>query len=770
MNTLVIVESPTKAKTISKFLPKDFVVEASIGHIRDLPQTAKDVPETLKGISWARLGIDVEKDFQPLYIIPKSKKRVIQKLSSQLKNAHTLLLATDEDREGESICWHLLEVLKPTIPVKRMVFHEITNTAIQDAIKFARDINMKLVRAQETRRFLDRLFGYTLSPLIWKKIAFGLSAGRVQSPALRIIVEREFQRMRFTKHTYWDLVASFTSPVEFQAKLTRYTGKPIAQSRHFDSITGKYIGKDGAIHIDEALAKKIVQELPKEWTITAQESKNTTQRPSPPYITASLQQDANRKLFMSTKECMRTAQSLYEQGYITYMRTDSPILSQEALNASREMIQRQFGNDYLPESPRYYRSRSQISQEAHEAIRPAGAQFRLPSETPLTGTELKLYTMIFNRTLASQMTDARKRTLSIRIGAGDCIFSASATMVLFPGFLAAFGIEKTQIPLIESLQEGERVTPEQVLPTSHETKPPPRYTEASIIQMLEEKGIGRPSTYANIITTLYERKYVLRKDSALAPTFTGVVVANLLQKHFPELVTDGFTRTMEESLDHIAEGEMNHLDYLRDFYLGDSGLKEWIARVEPSIQADQARQVEIPTLPDTIKVSRYGAYIDPTDDENQKINFPSDLPPADITKDVIKEIMSVSNEPPSEIGIDPETGQTIYYLIGPYGPYLQLGERDKKPKRQRVNLPKEEITLAYAVQLLSLPRKLGKHPEQKKDVFATIGPYGPYVGCVKEYRPLEEQDDVYTITLSRALELLAQPKKRRRRAKKAASS
>ncbi len=764
MKFLVIVESPTKAKTISKFLSDDYIIEASVGHIRDLPQTAKDVPEDMKQIKWARLGIDVENKFQPLYVIPKSKKRIINKISESIKNVDMLLLATDEDREGESICWHLLEVLNPKIPVKRMVFHEITKTAIDEALRTARAVDMQLVKAQETRRFLDRLYGYTLSPLLWKKISFGLSAGRVQSPALRMIVHREYQRMRFKKNTYWDIVATISDPVDFQAKLIRYKEKTIAQSRHFDSITGSYIGSDDIIHIHESLAQKIIKELPKTWEILSNEAKFTTQRPTPPYITSTLQQDAHRKLFLNSRQSMRVAQSLYEAGYITYMRTDSPFLSQEALQAIRKDIKDNFGEEYLPEEPREYRPRSTTSQEAHEAIRPAGAVFRHPLSTSLAGTELKLYTLIYNRTIASQMTNARKRTLRIRIAAADCIFSASATTVEFPGFLAAYGTEKTQSPLIESLEKGETLSPDIVLPDKHDTKPPARYNEASIIEALEERGIGRPSTYANIINTLYERKYVMKKDSAMAPTFVGLVVSELLQDHFPELVTDKFTRDMEESLDFIALGKLDSVEYLSNFFLGDKGLKNWIKQVEPTIEADQARKIEIPLISEEIRVSRYGAYIGSPDDDDEKINFPPDLPPADITKDIVDELARTNNTAPSLLGIHPDTNQNIYYAIGPYGAYLQLGEKtDKSMKRQRVTLEKDEVSVEDAVRLLSLPRKLGKHPEQKKDVFVTIGPYGPYVGCVKEYRPLEEEDDVFELTLERALELLKKPKKRRSR-------
>ncbi|MCX6119627.1 MAG: type I DNA topoisomerase [Proteobacteria bacterium] len=579
---LVIVESPTKAKTIRKFLPKNFIVEASVGHIRDLPQSAADTPLKYKKEPWARLGINVDQDFEPLYIIPKDKTKIIADLKAKLKDADELYLATDEDREGESISWHLTEILKPKCPVKRMVFHEITKSAIESALKHTRQVDVKLVRAQETRRILDRLVGFTVSPVLWKKVAFGLSAGRVQSVALRLMVERERQRMRFKKANYWDVLADVAfSGKNFDARLIAIKDKRIAQGKDFDETTGMLKEAKDLLVLGEKEVQAIIGRVSKAaWTVTSVEEKQSTSKPSAPFITSTLQQEGSRKLHLSTRDVMRTAQSLYEQGFITYMRTDSPNLSQDALAEARVIVEKTYGKDYLSDAPRQFTAKSKGAQEAHEAIRPAGT-FTPPEKTGLTGKELDLYTLIWRRTLASQMSEAQKSSMSVRISADDATFSATGTKIVFPGFLKAYdeGLESGDASwgteaLLPALKTGDALSLKEAAAQAHETKPPARFTEASIVQAMEKAGIGRPSTYASVISTLLDRKYVLRNSGALVPTFTGFAVTQLLEKHFDNLVDLEFTSKMEESLDEIAEGQLDHLKYLKEFYLGKKGLKE----------------------------------------------------------------------------------------------------------------------------------------------------------------------------------------------------
>ncbi|NDD92446.1 type I DNA topoisomerase, partial [bacterium] len=591
----------TKAKTIRKFLPKAYVVEASMGHVRDLPQSAADIPAALKAQEWTKIGVNVDEDFEPLYVVPKSKSKVIQDLKKKLKDAESVYLATDEDREGESIAWHLLEVLKPKVPVKRMVFHEITKTAIERALQEVRDVDSRLVRAQETRRILDRLVGYTLSPLIWKKIAFGLSAGRVQSVALRVIVERERQRLKFVKADYWDLEAELAKGSEsFKAKLLSVKGKRIATGKDFDEDTGKLIaGKDVQL-LDETDARKLRESLSSAlFTVTSVEEKPSTSRPAPPFITSTLQQEANRKLGLSAKEAMRTAQSLYEEGFITYMRTDSPNLSQEALKAARGCVEDLYGKDYLSPEPRQYTSKARGAQEAHEAIRPAGSNFQHPKDTGLTGVHLALYDMIWKRTVASQMAEARKMTVTAKIEAGPAVFTASGTRIVFPGFIRAYvegaddpeaALEDREV-LLPDLTVKDTLKSKEIEALQHETKPPARFTEASLVQMLEKEGIGRPSTYASIIGTIVDRGYVRKIGAALVPTFTGFAVTQLLERHFDSLVDTGFTAKMEESLDEIAEGKIEYLPYLRSFYLGKSGLRERVKDQDKNINPEESRTV-----------------------------------------------------------------------------------------------------------------------------------------------------------------------------------
>lgn len=778
---LVIVESPTKARTIKRFLPSGFVVEASIGHVRDLPQSASEVPARYKKEDWARLGINVENNFAPLYVTPKGKAKVIRHLKQQLKDASVLYLATDEDREGESISWHLLEILKPKVPVRRMVFHEITKSAIEHALENYRDVDLQLVRAQETRRVLDRLYGYTLSPLIWKKIAYGLSAGRVQSPGLRMIVERERERIRFRPAVYWDLLARLRKPghdPSFEARLIEYRGKRIATGKDFDPDTGE-LKADDVLQLTETESAELQRSIREdEWTVESVTSRDTTNRPAAPFITSTLQQEGNRKLGLSARETMRTAQRLYEEGFITYMRTDSPTLSAEATAAARSQIETLYGTEFLAETPRSFTASSEDAQEAHEAIRPAGNSFRHPDETDLTGRERALYELIWKRTVASQMADAKKRSLGVRIRVGETRFNATGNTIVFPGFLRVYvegkdnpeaALEDKEV-ILPPLQEGDTLSVDAIDAERHQTKPPARYTEASLVQRLEKQGIGRPSTYASIIATLYERSYIRRQDRALAPTFTGVAVVQLLENHFEELVEYSFTRNMETALDEIAWGSRDSLQYLNQFYLGENGLKTRVERRESEIKPEQSRSIALPQLSEhqSVKVGRYGPYIVHFEDgEEIHASIPEEYTPADLSEEDITELIEIQKNGPAPLGRHPETGQNIYCFTGRYGPYLQLGETPEdgtKPKR--ASLPKgvkpSEVDIPLAVKLLSLPRTLGVHPESGKEVVANIGRFGPFVVCDGDYRSLRKGDDVYTVDLDRALELLAEEKKGRR--------
>ncbi|TVR70131.1 MAG: type I DNA topoisomerase [Spirochaetaceae bacterium] len=783
-SALVIVESPTKARTIKRFLPKGFTVEASIGHVRDLPQSATEIPSRFKKEPWARVGINVDNGFAPLYVTPRGKAKVIRHLKEQLKKADVLYLATDEDREGESISWHLLEVLKPSVPVRRLVFHEITRSAIEGALENYRTVDLKLVRAQETRRILDRLYGYTLSPLIWKKIAYGLSAGRVQSPGLRMIVERERERIGFVASEYWDLQAVLEKSGEtpsFEARLVEYGGNRVATGKDFDPATGR-LKSDNAVQLTDEQAMSLVRRLQGEpWRVTDLKTREITTRPAPPFITSTLQQEGNRKLGLSARETMRTAQRLYEEGYITYMRTDSPSLSSEAIHAARRQIEELYGKNFLgPEDRRFGSSKD--AQEAHEAIRPAGETFRRPDETGLTGRERSLYELIWKRTMASQMADARKRSLAVRITAGEAVFAAHGNRIEFPGFLRVYvegrdnpeaALEDKEV-LLPPLDLQDTLVVQKLNPDRHETKPPARYTEASLVQQLEKEGIGRPSTYASIIATLFERSYVRRQDKALVPTFTGMAVVQLLEDHFQELVKYSFTRDMETALDEIAEGERDSRSYLEDFYLGDQGLRKNVEERENAIKPEASRSIALPQLREhqTVKIGRYGPYIiHHEEDQSIHASIPEEYAPADLTERDIAELIDLQKKGPAPLGTHPETGENVYCLSGRYGPYVQLGDtkEDEATKPRRASLPKgippSEVTLELAIKLLSVPRTLGTHPDTGEEVVANIGRFGPFVVCNQEFRSLKKEDDVYTIGLDRALELLAEEKKSRSGAK-----
>jgi len=777
---LVIVESPTKARTIRRFLGPEYKVHASIGHVRDLPQRAADVPKNLKDQEWARLGIDVENGFAPLYITPKDKKKIVRELKSELKDADELLLATDEDREGESISWHLVQLLKPKVPVRRMVFHEITRSAIEHSLEHGRDIKMELVNAQETRRILDRLYGYTLSPLIWKKIAYGLSAGRVQSPGLRLIVERERERIAFRKAVYWDLKAQLKRPEDgqdqaFEAKLESVSGKRVANGKDFDSLDGTVLKDRDVVVLTEESSGELAEKIKGEpWKVISVNEKKFSSRPAAPFITSSLQQEGNRKLRLSARETMRTAQRLYEQGFITYMRTDSPFLSNEAISASRSSAKELYGEEYLSPEPRQFTG-SKDAQEAHEAIRPSGEQFVHPDKTELEGKEKALYELIWKRTLASQMADAKKSSITAKISAAEAQFTATGTRIVFPGYIrvyvegkddpdAALDDKETFLP---ELTEGNKLSLVDLDALYHETKPPARYTEASLVQRLEKEGIGRPSTYASIISVLFERGYTRKQGNALVPTYTGYGVLQLLERHFHYLIEYSFTSQMEETLDEIAAGKRDRLDYLKEFYLDDNGLKHRVDERESAIKPQESRTLSLPQLKEVsdIKIGKFGPYlVENYEGEELHASIPEEIAPADLTEEDVKEIIEMRRKGPVPIGYHPESNEPIYSLVGRYGPYLQLGEKtEENPKPKRSSIPKEinpkEITLEEAVKLLSLPRVLGKHPETGNDIVANNGRFGPYVMHDGDFRSIKGDDTAYDIEYERAMEILSEPKR-----------
>ncbi|ABG49550.1 DNA topoisomerase I [Trichodesmium erythraeum IMS101] len=796
MSTLVIVESPTKARTIRNYLPSDYRVEASMGHVRDLPPSAEEIPEKFKGEKWAQLGVNVESDFEPIYVVPKDKKKTVKELKDALKEVDELLLATDEDREGESISWHLLQLLKPKVPTKRMVFHEITPEAIRRAIDNCRNIDEQLVRAQETRRILDRLYGYTLSPVLWKKIARGLSAGRVQSVAVRLLVNRERQRQAFKRGGYWDLKASLEQEkTPFESKLVTLGGTKIATGNDFDENTGKIVEGRNVILLDEAHAEALKEQLQhKPWTVNSFDERAVRRKPSPPFTTSTLQQEANRKLRMGARQTMRTAQNLYEQGFITYMRTDSVHLSDEAIAAARSCVEKMYGPEYLSSEPRQYTTKSKGAQEAHEAIRPAGKTFRTPQETGLKNQEFALYDLIWKRTVACQMADSRQTHITVNLQVEDAGFRSNGKRIDFPGFLRAYvegsddpevSLENQEVPL-PAIKQGDHPACTEIEVVGHETQPPARFTEASLVKTLESEGIGRPSTYATVIGTIVDRGYAKLQSNALVPTFTAFAVTTLLEKHFPEFVDVKFTARMEQTLDDISMGEAQWVPYLKKFYFGESGLDTQIKEQENQIDPKLARTIELDNLDANsemtyrICIGKFGAYIEAENGENiVKASIPEDLTPSDLDPEQIEKLLKQKTEGPQELGIHPEEDKSIYIMTGRYGPYVQLGDDSEGSKRKpkRASLPKgvnmEDVTLDLAVGLLSLPRTLGTHPETGCKIQANLGRFGPYIvhdqgkEDGKDYRSLKVKDDVLTITLERALELLAQPKRSRRGSAKA---
>ncbi|MEH2357822.1 type I DNA topoisomerase [Nostoc sp.] len=782
MSTLVIVESPTKARTIRNYLPAGYRVEASMGHVRDLPQSASEIPAAVKGESWAQLGVNVDADFEPVYVVPKDKKKIVTQLKDALKDVDELILATDEDREGESISWHLYQLLKPKVPTKRMVFHEITQEAIKKALKNCRNIDEQLVRAQETRRILDRLVGYTLSPLLWKKIAWGLSAGRVQSVAVRLLVTRERQRRAFHEGTYWDLKASLSKEkTPFAAQLVTLAGTKIANGSDFDATTGEITAGRNVLLLNEDQAVALKERLTgKTWSVNDIEERPVTRKPSPPFTTSTLQQESNRKLRLSARDTMRVAQNLYEQGYITYMRTDSVHLSDQAIAAARSSVEKLYGQQYLSPQPRQYTTKSKGAQEAHEAIRPAGSTFRTPQETPLGGRELAIYDLIWKRTVASQMADSRQTQISVQLQVEDAGFRSSGKRIEFPGYLRAY-VEGSDDPeaaledqevILPNLKVGDHPNCTELEAVEHETQPPARYTEATLVKTLESEGIGRPSTYASIIGTIIDKGYAHLVTNALIPTFTAFAVTDLLEKHFPDIVDPSFTSKMEQTLDDIATGEVKWLPYLQQFYLGEKGLETLVKERESQIDATKARTVELENLDAKVRIGKYGPYIEVENGEGViTASIPKDLTPSDLDPKQVEVLLRQKITGPDQVGRHPETGEPIYVKIGAYGPYVQLGDKtDENPKPKQASLLKgvtpETVTLEMAVGLLALPRTLGVHPVTGGKIQASLGRFGPYVVHDqgkegKDYRSLKATDNVLAISLERALELLSEPKKGR---------
>ena len=753
-----------------------------MGHVRDLPQSASEIPAAVKGESWAQLGVNVDADFEPVYVVPKDKKKIVTQLKEALKDVDELILATDEDREGESISWHLYQLLKPKVPTKRMVFHEITQEAIKKALKNCRNIDEQLVRAQETRRILDRLVGYTLSPLLWKKIAWGLSAGRVQSVAVRLLVTRERQRRAFHEGTYWDLKASLSKEkTPFAAQLVTLAGTKIANGSDFDATTGQITAGRNVLLLNEDQAVALKERLTgKTWSVNDIEERPVTRKPSPPFTTSTLQQESNRKLRLSARDTMRVAQNLYEQGYITYMRTDSVHLSDQAIAAARSSVEKLYGQQYLSPQPRQYTTKSKGAQEAHEAIRPAGSTFRTPQETGLGGRELAVYDLIWKRTVACQMADSRQTQITVQLQVEDAGFRSSGKRIEFPGYLRAY-VEGSDDPeaaledqevILPNLKVGDHPNCTDLEAVGHETQPPARYTEATLVKTLESEGIGRPSTYASIIGTIIDKGYAHLVSNALIPTFTAFAVTDLLEKYFPDVVDPSFTSKMEQTLDDIATGEAKWLPYLQQFYLGEKGLETLVREQESQIDATKARTVELENLDAKVRIGKYGPYIEVENGEGViTASIPKDLTPADLDPKQVEVLLRQKITGPDQVGRHPETGEPIYVKIGAYGPYVQLGDKtDENPKPKQASLLKgvtpETVTLEMAVGLLALPRTLGVHPGTGGKIQASLGRFGPYVVHDqgkegKDYRSLKAADNVLTISLERALELLSEPKKGR---------
>jgi DNA topoisomerase-1 len=813
--SLVIVESPAKARTIARFLGDDFVVEASIGAIRDLDP---------KG-----LAVDIEQDFKPTYVVPPSKKDVVKRLKAALSDADQVYLATDEDREGEAIAWHLSEVLKPRVPTRRMVFHEITRQAIENAVDRSRDIDAGLVDAQEARRIVDRLFGYPVSEVLWRKISTGLSAGRVQSPAVRLVVERERERMAFVAAGYWDLQAAFPTDPRFAATLVGLDGRKVATGKDFDS-EGR-VARDDVAVLDETAANHLVTALDgSTFTVRSVEEKPYRSSPKPPFITSTLQQEGGRKLSMSSGQVMRTAQSLYERGYITYMRTDSVTLSDEAIAAARTQARELYGERFVPDAARHYRSKVKNAQEAHEAIRPAGDRWRTPDQlsTELRGPDLRLYDLIWKRTVASQMADAAGKSVQVRIEAplaadGGAVaagtsteWAASGRTITFPGYLRVY-VEGSDDPeadlddrerLLPDLSEGQRLPDPAIDPHGHTTQPPARYTEASLVKKLEELGIGRPSTYASIMQTIQDRGYVWKKGQALVPSWTAFAVVNLLEGHFSAEVDYSFTARMENDLDEIAAGQRDRVPFLRAFWFGtgasarpngSSGngasanghgpgggngsgngespidgspglttlIEHAMANADPAVVNAIPLAKDVDGEPIVVRNGRYGPYVRRGD---ETATVPAEIAPDELTVELALELLAAPKGD-TPIGTDPESGLPVYAKTGRYGPYVQLGDADTLPEDTKPRMSSlfksmspTTLTLEDALRLLKLPRTVGTDPATGEEIVALNGRYGPYLRKGSDSRSLAEEEELFTVTLDQALRLFAEPKRRGRAA------
>ncbi len=804
---LVIVESPRKARTIAEYLGPEFDVEASVGHIRDLPQPS-ELPADMKKGPFGKFAVDVDNGFEAYYVVDADKKKKVSELKRALKDADELFLATDEDREGEAIAWHLLEVLQPKIPVHRMVFHEITREAIRRALEQTRDLDERLVDAQETRRILDRLYGYEVSPVLWRKVRAGLSAGRVQSVATRLVVERERERMAFRAASYWDVTGTFApaegaeTEREFEARLVGLDGVRVATGRDFSDI-GELTGKN-VVHLDEDAARILVGALEgAQPTVRSVEEKPYRRRPAAPFTTSTLQQEAGRKLRFSARQAMRVAQSLYENGYITYMRTDSTTLSEQALTAARRQAAELYGPEFVPDTPRVYTSKAKNAQEAHEAIRPSGDSFRTPAQVSgeLRGDEFRLYELIWKRTVASQMADARGSTATIRLGAAtsdgrDAVFGASGTVITFRGFLAAYeegrdadrfgggDDDERRLPL---LTVADILTARDLTADGHSTSPPPRYTEASLVKALEELGIGRPSTYAATISVISDRGYVTSKGSALVPTWLAFAVTRLLEEHFGRLVDYDFTASMESDLDRIAAGEENRSDWLSKFYFGDGQASQLLPDGSPGA-APQGLKPLVDDLGDidakdinsvplgegiVLRVGRYGPYVEVTgeDGEPKRASVPDDVAPDELTVAKARELLETQADGDRVLGTDPESGREIVVRNGRFGAYVTevLPEDAPKSAKPRTgslfkDMTQQTVGLDEALKLLSLPRLVGVTPDSNEEITAQNGRYGPYLKRGTDSRSLETEDQIFNITLDEALVIYAQPKQRGRRA------
>jgi DNA topoisomerase-1 len=779
---LVIVESPAKAKTIQGYLGDGYEVEASVGHIRDLPKRAADIPAQYKSHPWSRLGVDIDNGYSALYVVDNDKKTKVAELKKKLADADELFLATDEDREGEAIAWHLLEVLRPKVPVRRMVFHEITKDAIRRAVDETRDLDTNLVDAQETRRILDRLYGYEVSPVLWKKVMTGLSAGRVQSVATRLVVERERERIAFRAASYWDIEGLF-DPGAFTANLIAVDGARVATGKDF-SQQGE-LQRDGAAHLSEDDATSLAQGLVNAtFTVRSVEDKPYRRSPAAPFMTSTLQQEASRKLRWGAQRTMRVAQGLYERGFITYMRTDSTTLSESSMTAARSQAAQLYGADHVSEVPRRYDRKVKNAQEAHEAIRPAGDVFRTPAEVAgeLRGDDFALYDLIWKRTVASQMADARGQTATIKLGAvstdgRDAEFSASGTVITFRGFLAAYEESvdddaerngedaERRLPL---LAVGDSVSAVRLDPDGHSTTPPARYTEASLVKALEERGIGRPSTYASIMGTIVDRGYVIKRGSALVPSFLAFAVTRLMEEHFTRLVDYDFTARLEEILDTVAAGDSNRVEVLDRFYRGYgsddfAGLQTLVTGLG-DIDAREISSFPIRDSDIVLRVGKYGAYIER---DGERANVPPEIAPDELTAEKAEELLALPSGD-RELGIDPETGRVVMAKSGRYGPYVtevleETAPKSAKPRTGSLfsTMSLDTVTLEQALQLLSLPRVVGADPSDGVVITTQNGRYGPYLTKDKDSRSLPDEESIFTLTIEEALAILAQPKQRR---------